>query len=76
MSNTRAEKEREVELNRCPLCQCSRSRRRFRDAAAAKCVSCEALITEAKSLKSCKACKAGTAFDVTAAKCVKVTVAK
>jgi hypothetical protein len=46
------------------------------DAAAGKCVSCQALITEAKSLKSCKACKAGTAFDVSAARCVKVTVKK
>lgn len=46
------------------------------DTAGAKCVSCQALVTDAKSLKSCKACKAGTAFDITAAKCVKVTVRK
>lgn len=44
------------------------------DAAAAKCVSCESLITNAKSLKSCKACRAGTAYDMSAAECVKVTV--
>ena len=46
------------------------------DAAAAKCVSCKSLVTEAKELKSCSACKAGTAFDVAAGKCVKVSVKK
>ena len=44
------------------------------DASAAKCVSCESLVTDRSALKSCKACKAGTAFNVAAKKCVKVTV--
>jgi hypothetical protein len=46
------------------------------DAAAARCVSCKTVVTDAQELKSCTACKAGTAFDRTAAKCVKVTVSK
>jgi hypothetical protein len=46
------------------------------DAAAAKCVQCKDLVTDAGTLKSCRACKAGTAFDITAKKCVKVVVAK
>jgi hypothetical protein len=46
------------------------------DAAAAKCVSCQAMVTDAKLLKSCKACRAGTAFNVAAARCVTVTVRK
>jgi hypothetical protein len=46
------------------------------DAAAAKCVQCKDLVTDAGTLKSCRACKAGTAFDITAKKCVKVVVGK
>jgi hypothetical protein len=46
------------------------------DAAAAKCVQCKTLVTDASTLKSCTACKAGTAFDITAKKCTKVVVKK
>ncbi len=46
------------------------------DAAAGKCVACKTLVTDAGVLKQCMACKAGTAFDTTAAKCIKVTVSK
>jgi uncharacterized protein (UPF0333 family) len=46
------------------------------DAAAAKCVQCKTLVTDAGTLKSCMACKGGTAFDITAKKCTKVVVGK
>ena len=46
------------------------------DAAAAKCVKCENLVTDAGAVKRCRACKGGTAWDVTAAKCVTIKIVR